>query len=490
MKKFTRIMSLMLVFCMLFAMVACGGDAKDTTANTVADNTQDTAKDNTDTTPDQKFDDIAGEYLLDASNLGMPMKWYIKITADGKFQISTARDYATLKGEGTVGGKDGTYMFVYSDSTNEAPKQATFTFKGKNMVFSTNVPIGAASVSPKEDQYPTAKFIANEDILGTYLGSYAKEAMGSSIVYNFSLDLVIGNEYTFTSSVAMGGTTLTLVENGSFDVNGTEITFTPAMLDGTAVENAEAVKGSIADKTIKAAFQLSSMAKARQEIEAKFGTYADIAGTYTGVYDQPMMGFNYSVVMTIDAFGGYKYSTIDTADTTVKYTEEGTFTYADGKFALTSNKEGATAVEAALANYVLTAKLPVSTDVPMSVSLSFYAEEASGTFDAVGENGDKKYGAGLTLTGNNFAIAVAKEDETISYVAIGTFEIKKAMLTTVEFTTTALYKDAALTQPITDIPAELKTISAPIAESGINAEIPFDVDDSAVIGFQFTKTAQ
>ena len=39
----------------------------------------------------------AGEYLLDASPLGMPMKWFIKITADGKFAISTTRDYASLK---------------------------------------------------------------------------------------------------------------------------------------------------------------------------------------------------------------------------------------------------------------------------------------------------------------------------------------------------------------------------------------------------------
>ena len=40
---------------------------------------------------------------------------------------------------------------------------------------------------------------------------------------------------------------------------------------------------------------------------------------------------------------------------------------------------------------------------------------------------------------------------------------------------------------VAEIPAELKTISAPVAASGINVELPFDLDDSKVLGFQMTK---
>lgn len=61
------------------------------------------------------------------------------------------------------------------------------------------------------------------------------------------------------------------------------------------------------------------------------------------------------------------------------------------------------------------------------------------------------------------------------------------MLTTLEFKCEALYKDEAMQNKVTDIPAELKTISAPVAESGINAELPFDLDDSKLLGFQFAK---
>ncbi len=493
MKKITKLMSLILVFVMLFSMAACGNEIKDTTANTSADSNMsaDTTPNTPDTTPADKYADIAGEYMLDASNLGMPMKWYIKVTADGKFQISTKRDYATLKGEGTVGDKDGTYMLVYSDSTNEAPKTATFKFEGKNMVFSTNVPIGAASVSPNADEnlYPIAKLIANEDILGTYLGSYEKTAMGSAIVYNFSIDLVIGNEYTFTSSVVMGTNTLTLTETGAFDVKDGKITFTAATVDGKKVEEAKPVEGSIADKTIKAAFKLSTMAKDPQEIEAKLGVYADIAGVYSGKYVKAMGGMtlDYVIALDLDAFGGYKYSASD--DKEVVYEEQGTYTYADGKLVLTSGKEGAKPVEGKLENYVISVKLPISSQVPMTPELSFYAEEVSGLFTATGEDGDKKYAASINLVGNTFAIAVSKEDGTVCYVATGTFEVKKAMMTTIELTTTGLYKDSDMTTAITDIPAELKKISAPVAESGINAELPFDVDDSKLIGFQFVKSA-
>ena len=190
MKNLLRIISLALVACMLFSFAACAPQTNPADTGKGADGTNDPAGEENTT----KYADIAGEYLLDGSNLGMPMKWYIKVSADGKFVISTERDYATVKGEGTIGDKDGTYMFVYSDSTTETPKTATFKFEGKNMVFSTKVPIGAASLSPNEEEqkYPTAKLIANEDILGSYLGTLEKSAMGSAVVYSFALDLVIG----------------------------------------------------------------------------------------------------------------------------------------------------------------------------------------------------------------------------------------------------------------------------------------------------------
>ena len=486
MKKLFKMISVLLVLAMLLTFVGCG-------PKTPADPTDPAPTDPTNPVEDNKFADIAGEYELDASPLGMPMKWFIKITADGKFVISTNRNYTSLKGEGTVGGKDGTYMFMYSDSTQEKPKTATFTVEGKNLVFSTRVPIGAAGVDAnhEEGKFPTAKLIACEDILGAYLGEYVKEsAMAGTVNYSFELVLDYGLEYTFSSSFAMGGGVYTRTEIGNFAVNGSEISFTALVVDGEAVEAPATLNGTIADNTIKAPFKLSKMASEPQEVEAKLGVYAAHAGTYTGLYAKQMgpMILSYKVVLELDAFGGYKYSTISTSDDAVDYTEEGTYTVADGKFAFTSNAEGAAAVEGALANYVMNVKLPISAMVPNAVDLSLYADIVSGEFSCTGVVNEKNYVANLVLQGNNFVLTVGEEGaEAPAYVAKGTFEIQAAMgLTNVVLTTVEL---TAGDGTAVEIPAELATVSAPVAESGINANLLFDLDDGATVGFDLKKVA-
>ena len=483
MKNLFKTIAMLLVFAMLFAFAACAPKADDN-------------KDPESSTPAQEnnaYADIAGEYLLDGSNLGMPMKWYIKVTADGKFVIATTRDYASIKGEGTVGSKDGTYMFVYSDSTAEKPKTATFTMDGKNMVFSTSVPIGVASLSPNADEgkYPTAKVIACEDIQGVYLGEYEKvSAMAGTVLYSYELVLGNGLEYTFSSSFSMMGQVFTRTETGSFAVDGEKISFTALSVDGEAVEAPAAVDGTIVNKTIKAPFKLSMMASEAQEIEARLGVYAEQAGVYAGLYEKQMgpMTLSYLTKLELDAFGGYKFSTASASEPeTVDYSEEGTYTVADGKFTFQSSAEGAAAVEGTLTNYVMQAKFPISQMVPTAVDLSLYAEEVSGKFSGTATNNDKTYTATLELQGNAFVLTVSEDGADVpAYVAKGTIEIQKTMLCSLVLTTVELTANGAA---VAEIPAELATVSAPVAESGINAELLFDLDDAAVLGFQLTKAA-
>lgn len=485
MKKLFKMISVLLALAMLLSFAGCG-------PKTPADPTDSNPADPTNPAANDEFAAIAGEYELDGADLGMPIKWYIKITADGKFVISTNRNYTTLKGEGSVGGKDGTYMFMYADSTQENPKTATFTVEGKNLVFSTRVPIGSAGVDAnhEEGKYPTAKLIACEDILGSYLGEYEKvSAMAGTVLYSYELVLDYGLEYTFSSSFSMDGSIYTRVEIGNFAVNGSEISFTATEVDGEAVEAPATLNGTIADQTIKAPFKLSKMASEPQEVEARLGVYAEYAGTYAGLYEKAMgpVVLSYKTVLKLDAFGGYQFSTISTAEGEVDYTEEGTYTVADGKFAFTSNAEGAAAVEGTLANYVMNVKFPISSMVPNAVDLALYAEEVSGEFSCTGVVNDKNYVAHLVLQGNNFVLTVGEEGaETPAYVAKGTFEIQKAMNTNVVLTTVELLAGDGTA---VEIPAELATVSAPVAESGINANLLFDLDDAAVVGFQLEKVA-
>ena len=328
MKSFMKLTALLLVLLLVLPLaVACTNNNAENPSNTPDTNNDQSSTpsgdENSDPADSTKYADIAGEYLLDATNLGMPIKRYIKVSADGKFVIGTDRTYTALKGEGTVGNSGDTYMFLYSDSTNESPKTATFKFEGVNMVFSTSVPIGTASISPNAEtgEVPVAKKLVNEALLGTYAGTFDKvSAMGGTVHYTFELVLGYGLEYTFSSSFSMMGTSMTLTESGSFAVDGEKITFTATEKAGEAVAEPTAVEGTIVEKKITAAFKLSAMASAAETVEMKFATYADIAGTYTGVVS--LMGgmATYDAALTLDAFGGYTYNTTD--DGEVQYSEE------------------------------------------------------------------------------------------------------------------------------------------------------------------------
>ena len=156
---------------------------------------------------------LAGTYELDASPLGMPLKVYIIINEDGTFQMSNKAVDGADKGQGTIGEKDGTYVMLYNDSTNEKVKSATFTLDGKSLVFSTSVPYGAASFSPnaEENIYPIALLMAYDEYLGEYAGTLLAETAMGEVAYNCELKLDKGAKATFSSTFTVMGTTMTYV---------------------------------------------------------------------------------------------------------------------------------------------------------------------------------------------------------------------------------------------------------------------------------------
>lgn len=427
---------------------------------------------------------IAGEYILDASNLGMPMKWFIKITEDAKFTIATDRAYTNTKGDGTIGNTDDTYMFVYSDSTNESPKTATFKVEGSNLVFSSSVPIGTASIAVSEEGenkiYPTAKAIKYEEYLGEYVGTYEKVSpMAGTVNYSYELVLGYGMEYSFASSFSMMDQVFTITESGLFAIDGTKITFTATTKDGTAVEEPVAVEGTIENKKITAAFKLSMMASEAQIVTAEFAIYSSVAGTYTGKIVKAMgpMTLEYDTKLVLDALGGYKYTTTD-SDGEEAYAEEGTFVAENGVIKFTSNADGATAAEGTYNNYTVTTKFPMSSMVSTPVDTVVYADSVSGTFATEATENGIKYNVSLTLVSNTFELKLAADDKDV-YTVSGTFEIKTGMMDTLAFTAESISVAGA------DLAAF--NMSAPIADSGINVTIPFDLNDTTTIGFSLVK---
>lgn len=487
MKKFIKLTALLLALLLILPLaVACknGNNGDDPAATT-------TKADDPNNPGGTKYVDISGEYVLDASNLGMPIKRYIKITADGKFSIGTDRTYTTLKGDGTVGNSGDTYMFLYSDSTNDSPKTATFKFEGVNMVFSTSVPIGSASISPntEENIFPIAKKIVHEELLGTYSGTFEKSAMGSVVPYTFEVTLGYGLEYTFSSSFTMMGTSMTLTESGTFAIDGEKISFTATVRDDKAIEAPTAAEGTLAGNKITAPFKLSKMASAADTVEMNLASYADVAGTYTA--NIMYLGtYEFDAKLVLDAFGGYEYVTTDpTQNDTVHYTDNGTFTVDGGKIIFTSSATGATPIEGTITDFTVTAKFKVSDMFSASTTVTFYSEAVSGEFSATAKNGDVEYASTLLLKGNTFTLTLAKADGTIVYACKGTFEIQSGVVTSLVLTADKVcnnldFSDGSV---IANAPDEVKVITAPVSNMGINAALIFDLDDTATLGFTFSK---
>lgn len=338
--------------------------------------------------PAMAEESLAGTYVLDASPLGMPLNVYLTIKEDNTFAWTNKLEGGSDKGTGMIGGENGTYMMLYDGSTADAMKTATFTLDGQNLVFSTRVPYGAASFSPnaEENIFPTAKKMVYEDMLGLYVGSLEVEAMGSAVVYECELELSLGAEFTMVSTFAMMGSEYEHVQQGTFSVADGVITF-------SCGEDLPAQTATLQNGVMNANLLLSSMGKTPRAIELKKATTADVAGVYTGVKDMSAMGFVANATLTLDAVGGYTY-TSEIADMGT-YTEEGTFTCEKGVITLQNAAEGAAAVEGTLKNDVLTAKMRIAEMVPMATEIAFYSERVQGVFTAAGEDAA---GAAVTST--------------------------------------------------------------------------------------------
>lgn len=417
-------------------------------------------------------EDIAGTYLLDATPLGMPLQVYILIHEDGTFNLTNKLEDGDDKGSGRVGGSDGTFMFLYSDSTNETPKTATFTVEGKKLVFSTSLPYGSSSFAPNESDagnviYPEAKAIVYEEYLGTYGGTYEKdvEAMGTTITYNYMLTLSYGAEYTFESLYSVMGEDQVFTQSGTFSIDGTAITI-------TAEGETEETAGTLAeDGSITLPMQLSPQAQEKTEISLEKATTAEYAGSYTGRKTLSMgMVLTTDASLELDNFGGYSYTAkIEGED---DYVEAGTFSVENGTVTFVSEEEGTEPVEGTLGDYVLTAEFKISSSVPMATEIVFYASQIQGTFTAQSD-GDAGYTGTLTLQPDgSYQLSVTK-DGTETYAETGTFRTE----------------GSAMGVSLLMTSEDGMESSGVISDASININHPVD-DTQTPAGFQYSKAQE
>ncbi len=101
---------------------------------------------------------------------------------------------------------------------------------------------------------------------GSYTGSYIKEAMGSEIIYNYTLTLKEDNTYIYHVSFEMGGTEYPEEETGTYAAEGTSIVLTPE----TPLKDLDTAITVTSAETGKIHFSrcVSSFASAQVDLEA------------------------------------------------------------------------------------------------------------------------------------------------------------------------------------------------------------------------------
>ena len=277
-----KLIALLLVFVILLSLAACGSNSNDPTVAPTDAPTEPAPTDPTDPAPtdpdpvDPAPVDVTGTYkgTYEKAAMGSTVvyTYHIVLTDDMSYSFCSA---FSMMGEAVSRVEVGSYAvdggkITFTAQTVDGEPVAEPTTAEGTIADGTIKAALFLSAMASAAQEIEAKLVdpALEAAIGTYSGAYEKSAMGSTVEYSYSIVLNGDMSYTFTSAFSMMGEDVVRVENGSFALDGNKITFTAQTVDGEAVAEAAAVEGTIADGTIKAAFFLSAMASAAQEIEA------------------------------------------------------------------------------------------------------------------------------------------------------------------------------------------------------------------------------
>ena len=376
-----------------------------------------------------QFEAIAGDYQIDITNLGMPLVFYLRIGADGTFALSPNTDFdpSECRGEGVLGTSEGVYMMIYKEHTPDNPKTATFVMEGPNLVFQSTLPYGSSNIinSVEDSDDPTivytltAETLALSEYYGTYAGGHSKMAMGSAVEYTYALTLKAGLLYEFASEFVMGGTVYSFTETGSWNVDGSTFTLTPA--------GEEAVQGTIAAGEITVGILPSEMASARTESVLRIATHADYAGTYVGLKSSPM--YTAETTLVLDLFGTYLYTA--NVGMPEPYEESGSYDVTGTEVSFTP--DDGDAYTGTLENLTLTGKFKVIGSMP-GTDLVMYSDAVLGTFAGSATHDEVEYSTTLTLDPDgSYALLVSDDAGQAVVEGTGTFQLQRGMTLTLVF---------------------------------------------------------
>lgn len=415
-KVMRNILVLVLVGIVIF-LTGCGKPKPtEQTAETIIALESETAKAKSDAPqiPEEKFE-LQGDYAVDLTDLGMALTFYLRIDEDSKFVLSPNRQFASDRGTGTIGELDGTYLMIYSDSTPEKSKTATFERIGHNLIFRSPLPYGSANISyeavDSENPEIVYHLMANKYVYEDYYDTYLGFSSEDGVDYEYVLTLGPGARYHYVSSNESNGETIQYEENGTFRILGQSIGLTPQ--DDTEL------LGTITDDGGLKLLVKSSAASERTEKLLRVATTAKYAGTWYA--QRSVEDKEAQATLELDYFGGYTFTALYN-DT--KHVEKGTFTVDGTTIAFTPSDSESTLITGTKENYTLSVAFNLS-EALTDVEWLFYDAAIQGEFTG-GTMVAEAYSATLQMNadGSYELVIVDKENGNLELLnETGTFSI-------------------------------------------------------------------
>lgn len=191
-------------------------------------------------------EELAGNYYIDLTDLGMKLTFYLDLEEDGSFLFSNALDFETNKSSGTWQKSGDDYMMVY-DSVNGEEKSVsdglttTFVVQEDGSLDFTGekgcIYYGSAKASTIGADDPDAKLIAypvTEDYEATeektefQIGTYTAEAVEENgISYSHEMSFFEDNSYLHLMTYEENGQQMFVSETGKYSVSTTQLAMEP-----------------------------------------------------------------------------------------------------------------------------------------------------------------------------------------------------------------------------------------------------------------------
>lgn len=287
MKKFWRTaLSVMLALVMAVGLFACRTDEE--------------------TGGGDDLSDIAGDYGIYVTDMGFSV--YFRVTADGKFQFSSAEDFSNDKASGTVGKLTSNYLMMYTSVDGDPVTTGSVSsthFVAENdgrLRFTDRISYGSAGIACDEDNpvyaVPLDEYEEPSSV-EVALDTYFAEA---SLVNGE--ETISANLYLTLDESAFRLFAINAEENFIYSQSGTHRTMNGTILLEVKGESFGNVIG--VDETH---VQLSTEADvlADESIQMAKAEEADVLYRFEGTSPTERPGFDYTLSLDLFANGRYEY---------------------------------------------------------------------------------------------------------------------------------------------------------------------------------------